>query len=121
MAQQVLVKNVGSETYREVFRENEIVIPAGGTVKMQRREALLFLGTMSPTGSNGRPIEKKLELVPVGSIDSSVGQEPTKEFICNLDGKKFGSQAELDAHLKTLSSKTVTRDQIDSAARKREG
>jgi hypothetical protein len=118
MAQHVFVENVGSATYEDEFRGQKISIPVGGRIKMQRREALIFLGCMSPTGSDGKPAEKKLRLIPVDGEPTETAAEVKKEHICNLDGQKFDTQQELDDHLKKLSSRTVTRDQLDAAKRK---
>lgn len=118
MAQHVFVENVGDKVYEETFREKDIIIPPGGKIKMQRREALIFLSMMSPTGKNGAPVEKRLRIVPVDSGASTEADEPKKEFICNLDGKKFDTQRELDEHLRTIASKVVTREKIDAVAAK---
>lgn len=115
MAQHVFVENIGNRTYKDTFRDDEINIPVGGKIQMQRREALIFLGRMSPTGPDGKPVEKMLRITPVSE---SVGEKEEKHFVCNLDGRSFSSQAELDAHLRTTANKTVTREQIDKAKRR---
>lgn len=118
MAQHVWVENAGSKPYKDTFREREINIPSGGRIEMQRREAIIFLGCMSPTGPDGKPIEKNLKMIPVMSSD---GQKvESGEFVCNFDGKRFLTQSELDAHLKTVAGRTVTREQVDKAKRKEE-
>lgn len=119
MAQHVFVENLGSKTYEDTFRERAISIPPGGRIEMQRREALIFLGMMSPPGRDGNPVEKKLRIVPKDGQPADREEEQKKEYICNLDGKKFDTQRELDDHLKTLSSKVVSREQLDAAAAKK--
>lgn len=114
MAQYVYVENYGSKTYEEIFRGKKITIPSRGRIKMARREAVAFIGTMSANGyvdedgkfDNTKPAEKKLRMV----IDQSSKQEEQKPT-CNLDGKEFDSDEELERYLKSVENKTVEKDE----------
>jgi len=119
MAQHVLVKNIGEKPYVDTFRDEPINISPGGTVTMQRREAITFLGRMSNSGKDGKPIEKKLVMIPISGAQA-VAAESEKKFVCNLDGHECGSQEELDEYLKRFASKTVKREQIDRAKKESE-
>jgi hypothetical protein len=114
MAQHVYVKNVGSKEYRDTYRDNDIVIPAGGQIEMQRRDAIAFIGKMSPAGADGIPVPKMLEIVPINGQT----RPEVDEFVCNLCTGKFPSQRDLNEHLKLHAGKTVTREQIDNAKKK---
>lgn len=59
--EQVLVKNRGSETFKETFQEKDYVIEPGETITMQRRDAIRFLGTFPGMDKKtGKPIIKNL-------------------------------------------------------------
>lgn len=114
MAKQAYVLNKGDSTYKEFFKGNTIVIKPGEKVKMQRREAIAFLSQISPPDKQGYPVEKKLVLVP---IDGNEKEE--EKFVCNLDGKEFDTQSDLDAYLAIVSNKTVEKDDTGSIRRRR--
>lgn len=62
----VQVKNLDHREYREMFKEQEIVIPAGGSIEMGRAEAVTFLGQFSPLnldGSGESKTPKKLRII----------------------------------------------------------
>jgi len=113
MAQHVYVVNEGKETYEDTFREQPVKIKPGGRIEMQRRDAIAFLGRMSPAGKDGMPVPKMLKMVPKGGPVKEV-----QKFTCMLDGEEFDNQEDLDKHLKTLVGKTVTREMIDGVPKK---
>jgi len=61
--------NDGSDTYKEIFNEREIVIKPKETITMPRSEAVKFMGTMSKPLPNGGWTEKKLRILEY--IDSA--------------------------------------------------
>lgn len=113
MAQMVNVVNEGTADYVDTYRDNPVKIPAGKSIVMQRRDAIEFLGRMSLTGRDGKPVPKMLKIEPIAGEKKE--EEKTGRFICNLDGAEFDTQEELDEYLKKFASKTVTRDRIDKA------
>jgi hypothetical protein len=116
MARSVFVENHGSETYREVFRGRTIEIPSGSSIKMQRREAIAFLSTMSQPDprNHGNPIEKKLSITP----DENDKTPDVEEFVCHLDNRKFSTKAALNKHLKKLEAYLVEKD-VDGNIKKK--
>lgn len=124
MAQHVRIVNEGKRPYTENFNGNIITIPVGGSIEMQRREAIRFMAQMSPPGyidengtvDNSKPAEKRLRMIPK---DGKV--ETEKKFVCNLDGTEFDTQKELDEYLERVSDKVATMDDngnITTAKRK---
>lgn len=108
MSRTVFVENHGEVTYRERFQGVDLEIPAGGAIKMQRREAIAFLSTMSipdPLNHN-KPKEKKLVMV----TDEKNKAPDAEEFISHFDGRKFRSKSELNKHLLTIKGKVVEKD-----------
>lgn len=111
MAQHVIVENYGSSTFSEEFEGETITLKPGDKINLARSKAVSLLSQMSAPGfvdENGsidysRPKEKKLRII-------SVIGETEKEYSCNLDGKKFGTQKELDAYLETMKEKNVILD-----------
>jgi len=122
MKDAVAVLNCGNEQYQEDWNGNNFAIPAGKAITMKRRDAITFLGRMSSTDPKdpaGAPIPKKLKIVPLHEAASFVVKEydeivgtTKKEYTCNYDGKVFTSQEALDAHLNTLTDKTVKPDDV---------
>ena len=110
MAQMVKVVNVGTVDYIDTYRDNPVKIPAWKSITMQRRDAIEFLGRMSPAGKDGKPVPKMLVIEPIEA--SGKEEAPEGKFICNLDGAEFDTQEELDEYLKKFASKTVSREII---------
>lgn len=115
MAQHVFVVNDGSETFVDSFRGKKIAIRPNEKIKMQRREAIAFLSTMSPKDPHDplRLVPKMLRIVPIDDY------KEVEKFICNLDGKEFDTQEQLDDYLKSVANKTFEKDEVTGAIRRR--
>jgi len=103
----VKVVNRGENDFEQEFNGTVYKIKKGGHLIMNRRVAISLLGTMSGIDKNNpqsHGLEKNLELVPIESPPRNVGQPGHKEFMSHMDGKCFKSQAELDEHVKTIST-----------------
>ena len=120
MAEYVSVKNLGSRTYTEEFKGKTISIPAKGSIKMIRQEAVHFLGSVGNSNIE-KGIEKNLEIIR-GPVPVEVEEE--KKFFSHLDGLEFKTQEELDAHLSSLNPESVGAEvlkdeEADTAAKRR--
>lgn len=104
-----MVFNDSSRDYTEEYNGEEILVPAKGSILMNRRDAVKFLGTYSgpdPKDST-KPKEKRLRIIQLKPETSENG---SGEYVCNLDGKTFNTQEELDEYLKKISDQTAERE-----------
>lgn len=119
MATHVKVINDGTETYVDQYNGKRIEIPVKGFIRMQRREAINFLSQMSPMDPKDRNrLVPKILRLEVIDKDSKVKEKEPEKFICNLDGRSFDTDAELQEHLKTLSDKVAVKDEAGNIKRK---
>jgi len=101
--------------HREMFKGTQIDIPAGQFVEMDYEEAVEFRGQYFPMKFGADEIQlpesyKMIEIVPGGTaIDANV--EPSKSFVCQMDGKSFPTQAALDEYIKTNYSGQQVKDE----------
>lgn len=112
MKTRVAVLNYGKETYREEWNGQIYEIPPNRAIEMDRRDAVMFLGNMSPPNPldpRGLPLPKQLKKVSVSEANSFIIKsypsdvlKRRKKFICDYDKKLFTSQEALDAHIDTL-------------------
>jgi hypothetical protein len=119
--QVVALLNRDHKDYSETFKGDMLTIPAGKAVKMSRRDAVQFRGQYggSVEGDPTRPKVKNLIILPITEINPNLIAGELKDltapaagvYICNYDGKEFGSQAELDAHLASIKSGHASRDE----------
>ena len=100
----VKVYNMNEFTYKENFRDQNIMIPPGGFVKMEEGEARLFFGTFAPIvlDADGNPSPEgykklRIELIEDGSAKSA---PEAKGFTCQADGKTFDTLKELNEYVK---------------------
>lgn len=112
----VKVYNDNIYPYREVFKEEVYEIPAGGFITMDKAKAIMFHGSFSPIVKNaqGEYDPKYFKKIRLEEISPEVAK-PVAKFICQMDGKEFNSQKELDAwidenHLDNLSDSKVAED-----------
>ncbi len=102
-------------THREKFREEMIVIPAGDYVLMDYEDAVLFRGQYfpiktNPDGTHSRDSMKVIHLEREDVIDA---KESSPKYISQLDGKEFGSESELNAHLEKFKEKIFQDETLD--------
>ena len=101
----VKVRNLDSQEYTEVFRDELIRIPAGGTVEMTRSEANAFLGQLTPiefNNSTGRPMKPKMLKIEVDpEIHAEVRHQPIQFHA--PDGTGFRTQEGLTAYMSKLT------------------
>ena len=104
----VQVKNLDHREYREIFREQEIVIPAGGSVEMGRSEAVTFLGTFVPMNldGSGRPkTPKKLKIIEDPEQHAAHRDQP-KRYEAQ-DGTMLRTPEGRDAYNEKLAEEAV--------------
>jgi hypothetical protein len=122
---QVKVWNDNVHPYTEVFRERSISIKPKGFILMEKGEAELFKGSFAAIkiDSDGRPIPEGYKMIRIEELPSAAEEsEASPSFICQADGAKFDTQAELDAYVKeNHSDKLVIDEEAEQAMKKRQG
>lgn len=108
-------------THKENFKGNLIEIKAGSFIVMDYEDAVDFKGQyfpmkLLPTGQPDPAGWKMIEVVPI--VD---GEDETITYICNMDGKEFSSQAELDAYTKANYGDQVFKDDVLEETIKKRG
>lgn len=94
------VWNDGNETYREMFKGVEVVIPAKQFIEMEATEANVFRGQFTPVirDTHGRDLRPKP--IRVEKIKETEDQaDEKKQFICAKDGSIWPNQEALDKHI----------------------
>lgn len=107
------VWNRNSYVYSESFEGEDISIEPGEFVIMPRSKAISFKGTMNNVKINadGRPKPETYKIIELEPVFGSVVEAPA-QFICAADGKKLGSQAELDAYVNENHSEKLVDKKI---------
>ncbi len=95
------VWNDHNKEHVEKFKGDEIRIPANGYIEMPWQEAIQFRGQYSPIirdglGNDLKPKKIRLEKKSVESSDANIAPI----FMCQMDRQEFGTQAELDEHVR---------------------
>ena len=106
---QVKVMNMDHRQYREMFRDEEVVIEAGGFVEMGRSEAITFLsqGTPMNLDGSGRCVKPKmLKMVEDPEEHAAARGQPLR--FTAPDGKEFRTQAGYDKYLETMAEEAKT-------------
>ena len=100
MSSTVKVVNDNIYPFRQEFREEMIVIPAGGSITMDRDDAVQFVGMFFPPRKDGNDQPDPKFFKKLRIAESSGAPEPVKEsFVCQKCKFVAKSQVELDAHI----------------------
>ena len=92
----VQVRNLHSKEYREEFRDEMIVIPAGGTHEMGRSEALTFLGTFANMETDGQGLPKFPKMLRIEEDpEQHAAHRGQPDRFAAPDGKMFKTEAGL--------------------------
>jgi hypothetical protein len=96
------VWNNGDKEYKEMFRGDEIKIPARGFIEMDAKDANFFRGQFTPIikDGQGRDLHPKPLSVEI-LADTIPAVEAAPKFVCQMDGTEWPSQAALDKHIMT--------------------
>jgi hypothetical protein len=100
----VKVRNLDTREYVEIFRDEEIRIPAHGFVEMGRSEAIKFLSQATPMNvdGSGRCLKpKKLAMEEDPEAHAAARDQPIK--FDAPDGKQFRTQKGFDAYMENFS------------------
>jgi hypothetical protein len=95
------VVNDNVHPFRQEFKEQMISIPAGGSISMDRDDAVIFLGSFFPPKKDGNDqpdpkFFKKLRIVDLVGTPSDIVEE---SFVCQKCRHKASSKEELDQHI----------------------
>jgi len=116
----VRVRNLDDKEYREEYRDNMIVIPAGGYVEMGRADAVSFLSQFTPLNQDGAGrvlIPKKLKIEEDPEQHAEHRAQPYR--FTAPDGNKFRTQAGYDAYLEILKAEAKEVEDEKPVRRKR--
>lgn len=106
----VNVRNRGDKTYKEDYQGKTISIAPGSCVTMRKRDAIRFLGTISPMVGDSFA-EKNLI---IEQTEDDKPSETKNDYVCNFDGMKFPNQSALDEHSKIHADQLI----VDKKAKK---
>ena len=104
----VEVRNLDHREYVEMFRDEEIRIPAGGSVEMGRAEAITFLSQASSMkrDGQGRALNpKRLEIYQDPEKHAEDRGQPPR--FPAPGGENFRTQAGYDNYMEKLASETA--------------
>lgn len=90
-------------TWREIFQDEEIIIPPGGYIEMDWEKAIMFEGQYFPiaTDGNNNQLLRSKKKIRVDGRPSATGKDTTQRvFVCQADGSEHPSKAALEAYVK---------------------
>ena len=114
------VRNLDHREYREVYKDELIVIPPGGTVSMGRAAAVKFLGTATSMEKDGagrvvKPKHLRIEQDP--EVHAAQRAQPYR--FSAPDGKEFRTKAGHDAYIKKLENEVKEADSVKPTRRRK--
>ena len=91
----------GGLTHREKFRDEMVVIKAGGFVLMDYEDAVLFRGQFYPmkVDANNQQDPSTYKCIKIEPESADAKPQLAKTYVCHVDGKEFTSKAELEAYV----------------------
>ncbi len=98
----VQVFNDNVHPYRERFRDQDIYIPAGKSIKMEMGDAHLFLGVMPPhieVDANEKIKPTSYKMLRIAPLGDEKPEAAVTGFKCMIDGKEFPTQRALDDYI----------------------
>jgi hypothetical protein len=101
----VEVRNLDSRDYIEIYRDNEIRIPANGHILMERSDAVRFLGqaTEMKKDGQGRPLNpKRLKIYDDPEKHAEHRQQPVKYDAPG--GKQFRTEQGYNSYMEQLAA-----------------
>lgn len=104
----VKVENLDTREYVEIFRDEEIRIPAKGFIEMGRSEAIKFLSQATPLNMDGggRCLKPKmLRMVEDPELHAAARDQPIKYEA--PDGKQFRTEKAYQAYMESFASLTT--------------
>lgn len=88
-------------THREKFKDKMIEIKSGEYILMDYEDAVQFRGQYFPMKKNaqGAPDPAGFKCIFLEKHEDGKSEPAAQEFVCHFDGRKFPTQAALDAYL----------------------
>jgi hypothetical protein len=111
----VKVENLDSREYVEIFRDEEIRIPALGHIEMGRSEAIKFLSQATPLNVDGagRCLKPKmLRMVEDPEAHAAARDQPIRFEA--PDGKQFRTEKAYQAYMESFANEAVTEHKDES-------
>jgi hypothetical protein len=101
MSSTVKVVNDNIHPFRQEFKEEMIVIPAGGSITMDRDDAVQFIGSFFPPRKDGndQPDPRFFKKLRMAEMSGSYAEQAPEKFVCQKCMFVAKSQVELDAHI----------------------
>lgn len=102
---EVQVKNEANIDFRGLFKDQEIFIPAGESIKMGRAQAVKFLGEFSQPlidGAGRHKMPKKLRIIEDPEVKAARYDQPLKYEA--IDGKMFRTIEGMEQYNKEFRS-----------------
>lgn len=98
---QVRVYNDNKYEFKQVFIDEEIVIPAGGFITMEKKRAIQFKSYYSPIeiDADGQPTPRSMKMIRLEDIKSGEPDVDVEKFKCMACDKQFQTQKALDQHI----------------------
>ena len=90
MARKSIVQNLMDQEYVEKLKGKTYTIPARGEITLPRHEAVELVGSYG-----GYNVEKRLKIKHLADDKA----DTVGACICNVCGKSFGNERELEAHI----------------------
>lgn len=112
----VKVENLDTREYVEIFRDEEIRIPAKGFIEMGRSEAIKFLSQATPMNIDGagRCLKPKmLKLVEDPEAHAAARDQPIRFEA--PDGKQFRTEKAYQVYLEKFAGAITISEQADES------
>lgn len=107
--------NDWTQEHVEDFRGDMVRIPAKGFIVMSWPDAVQFRGQYTPIIRDGLGKDLKPKMIRVEKIDAGAPEYAAQKFVCQVDGREFNTQAELDSYI----AANHTERMVDDEARKK--
>jgi hypothetical protein len=100
-AKKVKVWNRNKVDLHDVFKGEDIHIPAGDFIVMGRSQAIQFKGNRKPIQYDGMK-RQTLESMKILELEPIKGNQTVEKevFMCQMDGKEFNTKRGLDNYMK---------------------
>lgn len=112
----VKVENLDTREYVEIFRDEEIRIPAKGYIEMGRSEAIKFLSQATPLNVDGagRCLKPKmLRLVEDPEAHAAARDQPIRFEA--PDGKQFRTEKAYKAYMESFANEAINEGEKDES------
>ena len=111
----VKVHNDNTYDYKELFRDKNILIPAGKWIEMEYDEALLFKGSYSPILTDGdkQPLKSSYKMIRVEEPAIQVGHK-VNDLMCQQCRYTAHDKSDLVGHLQGHAESLVVDQEAEA-------